>query len=90
MSVASRIVLAPVRGYQRFISPVLPRRCKYHPSCSAYAVQAVESFGILRGVVLAVWRVLRCNPFSHGGYDPVSAQTLFSTPRRHDSSHSQA
>ena len=90
MSVASRIVLAPVRGYQRFISPALPRRCKYHPSCSAYAVQAVETFGILRGVVLAVWRVLRCNPFSHGGYDPVSAQTLFSTPRRHDSSHSQA
>ena len=90
MSVASRIVLAPVRGYQRFISPAIPRRCKYHPSCSAYAVQAVESFGILRGVVLAVWRVLRCNPFSHGGYDPVSAQTLFSTPRRHDSSHSQA
>ena len=90
MSVASRIVLAPVRGYQRFISPALPRRCKYHPSCSAYAVQAVETYGILRGVVLAVWRVLRCNPFSHGGYDPVSAQTLFSTPRRHDSSHSQA
>ena len=90
MSRASRIVLAPVRGYQRFLSPVLPRRCKYHPSCSAYAVQAVESFGILRGVVLAVWRVLRCNPFSHGGYDPVSAQTLFSMPRRHDSSHSQA
>ena len=90
MSVASRIVLAPVRGYQRFISPALPRRCKYHPSCSAYAVQAVETFGILRGVVLAAWRVLRCNPFSHGGYDPVSAQTLFSTPRRHDSSHSQA
>ena len=90
MSVASRIVLAPVRAYQRFISPAIPRRCKYHPSCSAYAVQAVEGFGILRGVVLAVWRVLRCNPFSHGGYDPVSAQTLFSTPRRHDSSHSQA
>ena len=90
MSVASRIVLAPVRGYQRFVSPALPRRCKYHPSCSAYAVQAVETYGILRGVVLAVWRVLRCNPFSHGGYDPVSAQTLFSTPRRHDSSHSQA
>ena len=90
MSIASRIVLAPVRAYSRFISPALPRRCKYHPTCSAYAVQAVESYGILRGVVLAVWRVLRCNPFSHGGHDPVSAQTLFSAPRRHDSSHSQA
>jgi uncharacterized protein len=90
VSAASRVVLAPVRAYQRFVSPALPRRCKYHPTCSAYAVQAVETFGILRGVVLAVWRVLRCNPFSHGGYDPVSAQTLFTTPRRSDSSHSQA
>ena len=55
----------------------LPRRCKYHPTCSAYAVQAIERYGILRGAVLAAWRLLRCNPFSHGGYDPVSAQTLF-------------
>ena len=51
--------------------------CKYHPTCSAYAVQAIRSYGILRGTVLAAWRLLRCNPFSHGGYDPVSAQTLF-------------
>jgi putative membrane protein insertion efficiency factor len=71
------IVLAPIRFYSRFISPGLPARCKYHPSCSAYAVQAIERFGILRGLVLAVWRVLRCNPFSHGGYDPPEAQTLF-------------
>ena len=71
------VVLAPIRFYRRFISPGLPPRCRYHPSCSAYAVQAVERFGILRGLVLAVWRVLRCNPFSHGGYDPVEAQTLF-------------
>jgi len=90
MTAPARLVLAPVRAYQRFISPALPRRCKYHPTCSAYAVQAVESYGILRGVVLAVWRVLRCNPFSHGGHDPVSAQTLFSAPRRHDSTHSHA
>jgi len=85
--VARRIVLAPVRGYQRAISPALPRRCKYYPTCSAYTVQAIESYGILRGAVLAVWRLLRCNPFSHGGYDPVSAQTLFrSSPRTSDSS----
>jgi len=68
---------APIRVYQRLISPALPRRCKYHPTCSAYAVQAIQSYGILRGAVLAAWRLLRCNPFSHGGYDPVSAQTLF-------------
>jgi uncharacterized protein len=78
------IVLAPVRFYARFISPALPPRCKYYPSCSAYAVQAVERYGILRGLVLAAWRVLRCNPFSHGGYDPPEAQTLF-RERRHPS-----
>ena len=71
------LLLAPVRLYQRLISPALPRRCKYYPTCSAYAVQAVRSYGIFRGSVLAAWRLLRCNPFSHGGYDPVSAQTLF-------------
>ena len=67
-----RIVLAPRACYQRVISPALPRRCKYEPTCSAYAVQAIERYGILRGAVLAGWRLLRCNPWSHGGYDPVS------------------
>jgi putative membrane protein insertion efficiency factor len=71
------LVLAPLRFYRRFISPGLPPRCKYHPSCSSYAVQVIERYGILRGVVLAGWRVLRCNPWSHGGYDPPEAQTLF-------------
>ncbi len=71
------VVLAPIRFYARFISPALPPRCRYYPSCSAYAVGAVERYGILRGLVLAVWRVLRCNPWSHGGYDPPEAQTLF-------------
>jgi putative membrane protein insertion efficiency factor len=71
------LVLLPLRGYQRLISPLLPPRCKYHPSCSTYALQAIERFGILRGSVLAAWRLLRCNPFSHGGYDPVTAQRLF-------------
>jgi putative membrane protein insertion efficiency factor len=74
--------IIPIRLYQRVISPALPRRCKYHPTCSAYAVQAIGAFGILRGSLLAVWRLLRCNPFSHGGYDPVSAQTLFRAPAR--------
>jgi putative membrane protein insertion efficiency factor len=70
-------VLAPLAVYQRVISPALPRRCKYEPTCSAYAVQAVERHGVARGLVLAAWRVLRCNPFSRGGYDPVEAQRLF-------------
>lgn len=76
------IATAPIVVYQRVISPALPRRCKYEPTCSSYAVQAVREYGILRGLVLAVWRLLRCNPFSHGGFDPVSAQRLFKTDRR--------
>jgi hypothetical protein len=71
------IVLAPIRLYQRLISPALPRRCKYEPTCSAYAVQAIRELGVLRGTILAAWRLARCNPFSHGGYDPVEARTLF-------------
>ena len=73
----SSLLLAPIRLYQRFVSPLLPRRCKYLPTCSDYAVQAVRQYGVLRGFVLAGWRLLRCNPWSDGGYDPVSAQTLF-------------
>ena len=63
------------------MSPALPRRCKYEPSCSRYAVEAIERFGILRGLVLAAWRLLRCNPWSHGGFDPVSQQRLFGRAR---------
>jgi putative membrane protein insertion efficiency factor len=73
----SSLVVAPIRGYQRLFSPVLGERCKYYPSCSRYAVQAVENYGILRGLVLAGWRLLRCNPWSHGGVDPVEDQRLF-------------
>jgi putative membrane protein insertion efficiency factor len=76
------VLLAPIRLYQRFVSPALPRRCKYYPTCSAYAVDAVRELGVLRGAVLAGWRLLRCNPFSRGGYDPVEAQTLFRRDRR--------
>ena len=81
------VLLAPIRLYQRFVSPLLPRRCKYLPTCSDYAVQAVREYGAVRGFVLAGWRLLRCNPWSHGGYDPVSDQTLF---KRRDSSASAA
>ncbi len=77
MSLPARVAVGLIRVYQRLLSPLLGQRCRYHPSCSAYAVQALQSYGILRGAVLAAWRLLRCNPFSHGGYDPVSAQTLF-------------
>jgi putative membrane protein insertion efficiency factor len=71
-------VTAPVVVYQRVISPAIPRRCKYEPTCSRYAVEAIQRYGILRGLLLAGWRLLRCNPLSHGGYDPVEAQRVFS------------
>jgi putative membrane protein insertion efficiency factor len=77
VSALRTIAAAPVRFYQRAISPGLPARCKYHPTCSEYAVQAIRRYGVLRGVVLAVWRVLRCNPWSHGGVDFVEDQKLF-------------
>jgi putative membrane protein insertion efficiency factor len=66
-----------IRGYQKFVSPALPRSCKYHPSCSQYAIDAFSQYGIFRGFVLASWRLLRCNPLSYGGYDPVEQQTVF-------------
>ena len=75
--------LAPVKLYQRVISPALPRRCRFAPSCSDYALDAVREYGIIRGAILAGWRLLRCNPFSHGGFDPVSAQRLFRDRRTH-------
>jgi uncharacterized protein len=75
--VAASLLTLPIRIYQRLISPALPRRCKYEPTCSTYAVEAIRTYGVVRGTVLAVWRLLRCNPFSHGGYDPVGAQRLF-------------
>ena len=71
------LLIAGVKGYQTLLSPLLPRRCKYYPSCSQYAIDAVREFGAARGMVLAVWRLLRCNPLSYGGYDPVEKQRLF-------------
>ncbi len=76
-----RLFTLPIVAYQRALSPALAPRCRYEPSCSRYAVSAIERYGILQGVILAGWRVLRCNPWSHGGFDPVEAQRLF--PARH-------
>ena len=67
----ARIVAVPIVAYRRWISPALPARCRFYPSCSAYALEAVTSHGALRGVGLAIRRLLRCHPFHPGGYDPV-------------------
>jgi len=76
-AIARQVAVAPILAYQRLLSPLLGRRCKYEPTCSRYAVEAIRELGVARGLVLAAWRLLRCNPWSHGGYDPVSAQRLF-------------
>jgi putative membrane protein insertion efficiency factor len=74
-----RVALLALAAYRRWISPALPPRCKYAPTCSAYAAEAIRRFGVARGVLLALWRLLRCNPFSHGGFDPVPEQFTLRT-----------
>lgn len=63
--------VAAIRAYQRLVSPLLPPSCRFTPSCSQYAVMAIEKHGFLKGILMGTWRVLRCNPFSKGGFDPV-------------------
>jgi putative membrane protein insertion efficiency factor len=70
---ARAIVTGLIRGYQRFISPLLPRSCRFQPTCSSYALTSVERFGVMRGGWLAIKRIARCHPFNEGGYDPVPA-----------------
>jgi len=65
------ILIAMIRFYQKFLSPLKHTRCPYTPTCSQYAIEAIEKHGVLKGGLLAAWRILRCNPFSKGGYDPV-------------------
>jgi uncharacterized protein len=77
MSLLRRAAVLPIRLYQLLLSPMVGERCKYYPSCSEYAAQAIQRFGILRGLVLAGWRLLRCNPWSRGGFDTVEEQRLF-------------
>jgi uncharacterized protein len=80
------LLLALIGAYQRWISPAFPRRCKYHPTCSAYAVQAVRDLGPVRGGIVAGWRLLRCNPLSDGGIDDLEDRRLVrdTAPAPHD------
>ena len=77
-----RVLIAILRFYKRFISPLLPNACIYTPTCSEYAMEAIEKHGVFKGTGLAIWRVLRCNPFHEGGYDPVPE------PKKHKENHS--
>jgi putative membrane protein insertion efficiency factor len=71
LSLARRIATLPIRCYQRFVSPFTPAICRFSPTCSQYAVEAIERRGLVVGALLALWRLLRCHPFCKGGYDPV-------------------
>jgi putative membrane protein insertion efficiency factor len=71
------VFLLPLHLYRRVISPLIRPHCRYSPSCSQYALDAVREYGVIRGAVLAAWRVMRCNPWSHGGVDPVAQQRIF-------------
>lgn len=66
-----KLILFLIRFYRRYLSPLKRSKCPYTPTCSEYGLEAVEQYGAFRGSILALWRILRCNPFSHGGYDPV-------------------
>ena len=66
-----------IKLYRKFLSPILPRSCRFEPSCSQYALEALERFGAIRGSILSVYRILRCNPFCRGGYDPVPEKFTF-------------
>jgi putative membrane protein insertion efficiency factor len=71
MTLLARLLTAAIVAYRRYLSPALPARCRFYPSCSAYALEAVAQHGAIRGSGLAIWRLLRCHPFHPGGYDPV-------------------
>ena len=66
-----RLLIWLIRVYRKFISPLTPPCCKYYPVCSVYGIQAISRFGAFKGTFMTIWRILRCNPFSSGGYDPV-------------------
>ena len=74
------IMIALIRGYQKLISPLKPPCCRFTPTCSAYAIEAYTKRGFFVGTILTVWRILRCNPFCRGGYDPVPVKGLRNPP----------
>ena len=78
----ARVFVLLIRGYQKYISPHLGGNCRFRPTCSQYAVEALTTHGLLKGGVLAVWRILRCNPFGKFGYDPVPEKGRWRNPAR--------
>ncbi|THB70936.1 MAG: membrane protein insertion efficiency factor YidD [Desulfobulbaceae bacterium] len=70
-SLPARFFIQLIKGYQYLISPLLPPTCRFSPTCSSYSIEAVKRYGILRGGLKSIWRILRCHPFARGGYDPL-------------------
>ena len=66
-----KIFILPIRFYQKFISPALGDRCRFYPTCSSYMIEAIQVHGVIKGILLGTYRILRCNPFCKGGIDPV-------------------
>jgi putative membrane protein insertion efficiency factor len=83
-SIAAHVLIAPIRFYQRFITPYTPATCRYYPTCSAYAVTALRTRGAIVGSGLTIWRLLRCNPWSSGGVDHVPAKRRADDLHHHD------
>lgn len=77
-----RILIAGIRGYKKFISPMLGDNCRFYPTCSSYAIEALEVHGVCKGTLLAIWRILRCNPLCKGGIDPVPPKGAWRPEKR--------
>ena len=73
----TRLAIGAIRVYRATLGQIVGGRCKYHPSCSQYAIDAYKHYGVIRGTILTGWRLLRCNPFSHGGVDHARDQAVF-------------
>lgn len=71
MRLLRQLFVLPIRAYQRVVSPLTPPSCRFEPSCSEYGAQAILAHGVLKGILLGTWRILRCQPFTQGGLDPV-------------------
>ena len=78
----ARAMIGAIRWYQRFISPLLGHNCRFVPTCSQYAIQALQVHGALKGTLLSVWRIVRCNPFGKFGFDPVPPKGRWTSPDR--------
>ena len=72
----ARLLIGCIRLYQRFLSPWLGQNCRFYPSCSQYAIDALRTHGVMLGLLYAAWRIMRCNPFCEGGHDPVPEKRL--------------